>query len=98
MSVFWHTLQFRLYHEPGSAAEQAFLADALVLNQIPELEKFERLAQVCPDNKFSFVFWMRFADRDAYYRYRDNPIHVAFVKDRWAKEVEEALVADFEPL
>lgn len=99
MATFGHTIQFRLHHEPGSAAESAFLADALtVLSQIPELEKFEIFRQVCPDNKFRFIFYMIFADRDAYYRYRDHPIHTAFVSDRWVHEVEEALVADFEPL
>ena len=51
-----------------------------------------------PKNSFSFGFSMEFADQSAYDAYNTHPIHVAFVRDRWAPEVEDFLELDYVPL
>jgi hypothetical protein len=92
-----HTVVFRLRHPVGSEAERAFLDDALVLAEIPGVEKFERLKQVSPKNDYRFGFSMEFADQKAYASYNDHPVHVAFVRDRWVPEVEAFLEIDYMP-
>ena len=93
-----HTVVFRLKHAKGSAAEKKFLADAMALEGIPGVEKFEQLRQVSPKNDYAFGFSMEFADEAAYQGYNDHPVHVAFVRDRWMKEVEAFLEIDYERL
>ena len=93
-----HTVVFRLKHVAGSPAEAAFLKDALLLESIPGVEKFERLRQVSPKNDYRFGFSMEFADQAAYSGYNDHPDHVAFVRDRWIPEVEAFLEIDYTPL
>lgn len=93
-----HTVVFRLKHPKGSAAETAFLADAKVLADIPGVAKFEQLRQVSPKNNYTFGFLMEFADQAAYQGYNDHPVHAAFVRERWKKEVDRFLEIDYEPL
>jgi hypothetical protein len=93
-----HTVVFRLKHPAGSPAESDFLAAAMVLNQIPGVEKFEQLRQVSPKNEFQFGFSMEFADQAAYNGYNSHPDHVAFVRDHWVTEVETFLEIDYVPL
>ena len=93
-----HTVVFRLKHAAGSPAETAFLKDALVLATIPGVEKFEQLQQVSPKNDYRFGFSMEFANQEAYTAYDRHPKHVAFVQDRWNREVEKFLEIDYEPL
>ena len=93
-----HTVVFRLKHAAGSAAEAAFLKAALVLADIPGVERFERLSQVSPKNDYSFGFSMELADQVAYTRYNDHPLHVAFVRDRWVPEVAAFMEIDYVPL
>ncbi|MHA7133506.1 Dabb family protein [Oerskovia turbata] len=93
-----HTVAFRLRHPEGSAAEAAFLSDALVLASIPGIERFERLRQTSAKNAFTFGFSMEFADAAAYAAYDAHPDHRAFVADRWVPEVEDFLEIDYEPL
>ena len=93
-----HTVVFRLKHAPGSPQERAFLEDAKVLAAIPGVEKFEQLREVSPKNDFTYGFSMEFADEAAYRAYNDHPDHVAFVRDRWMKEVEDFLEIDYAPL
>jgi hypothetical protein len=93
-----HTVVFRLKHAPGSVAEAAFLEDALILDAIPGVERFERLKQVSAKNDYRFGFSMEFATQAAYSGYNDHPDHVAFVRDRWIPEVEAFLEIDYEPL
>ncbi len=93
-----HTVAFRLKHPAGSPAETDFLAAATVLRQIPGVERFEQLRQVSPKNEFRFGFSMEFADRAAYHAYNVHADHVAFVRDRWAREVEAFLEIDYAPL
>jgi hypothetical protein len=90
-----HTVVFTLKHRQDSAEEKKFLDDALVLTQIPTVQRFERLKQVSPKNGFKFGFSMEFADRAAYDIYNDHPIHVAFVRDRWKTEVSDFMEIDY---
>lgn len=92
-----HTVVFRLRHEKGSAAEGAFLTNALALASIPGVENFEQLRQVSRKNDYDFGFSMEFADQAAYDRYNVHPDHVAFVRDRWVPEVEAFLEIDYVP-
>lgn len=90
-----HTVVFGLKHAAGSAEEGAFLREALVLANIPGVEKFEQLRQVSPKNDYAFGFSMEFADQAAYTGYNEHPTHVAFVRDRWVPEVERFLEIDY---
>jgi hypothetical protein len=62
------------------------------------VQKFERLRQVGKKNDYAFGFSMEFADQAAYDGYNIHPDHVAFVRDRWTKEVEAFLEIDYTPL
>lgn len=93
-----HTVAFRLRHAAGSAEELAFLQAAEELTSIPGVEQFEQLRQVSPKNAFAFGFSMEFADQAAYDAYNTHPAHVAFVRDRWANEVDDFLEIDYTPL
>ena len=93
-----HTVVFNLKHAAGSDEEAAFLAAAKVLAAIPGVEKFEQLRQVSSKNDYAFGFSMEFADQAAYSSYNDHPDHVAFVRDRWAPEVERFLEIDYVPV
>ncbi len=90
-----HTVVFSLKHAAGSAEEGAFLREALVLADIPGVEKFEQLRQVSPKNDYAFGFSMEFADQATYTGYNEHPAHVAFVRDRWMPEVERFLEIDY---
>jgi hypothetical protein len=94
-----HTVVFRLKHKPGSAEEKKFLADGRrILTAIPGVQKFEALRQVSPKNDYAFGFSMEFADQAAYDGYDRHPDHVAFVRDRWQREVEKFLEIDYAPV
>lgn len=41
---------------------------------------------------------MEFADAAAYEGYNAHPKHIAFVRDRWAHEVETFWEIDYEPV
>ena len=93
-----HTVAFKLKHAAGSESESSFLEAARVLTSIPTVRNFEWLRQVSPKNHFELGFSMEFADQAAYDAYNDHPHHVAFVRDRWQKEVEAFLEIDYERL
>jgi hypothetical protein len=93
-----HTVAFRLHHPNGSAEERSFLEAATALADIPGVERFEQLGQVSAKNPFAFGFSMEFADQAAYDAYNTHPSHVAFVRDRWATEVDDFLELDYVPL
>ena len=94
-----HTVVFALKHAHGSLMERGFLRDAKVaLETIPGVKKFEQLRQVSPKNPYRFGFSMEFADKAAYDAYDRHPRHVAFVLDRWNREVDCFLEIDYEPL
>ena len=90
-----HTVVFTLKHAKGSAEEKKFLEDALVLTEIPGVNKFERLRQTSPKNNYSFGFSMEFDDQAAYDTYNGHPLHVAFVRARWLVEVSDFMEIDY---
>jgi hypothetical protein len=90
-----HTVVFTLKHAQGSAEEKKFLADALILAKIPTVRKFEQLKQVSRKNDYQFGFSMEFDDQAGYDTYDQHPDHVAFVRDRWKKEVTDFLEIDY---
>jgi hypothetical protein len=94
-----HTVIFTLKHAHGSLQEKGFLRDARVaLEKIPGVEKFEQLRQVSSKNDYRFGLSMEFKDQKAYDAYDRHPRHVAFVQDRWNREVEKFLEIDYELL
>ncbi len=90
-----HTVVFTLKHAQGSAEEKKFLEDALVLAKIPTVRNFERLKQVSRKCAFKFGFSMEFDDQAGYDTYDQHPDHVAFVRDRWKKEVTDFQEIDY---
>ena len=93
-----HTVMFNLRHAKGSLMEKSFLRGADVLATIPGVKNFAKRRQVSPKNEYRFGFSMEFKDKKAYEAYDRHPKHVAFVQDRWNREVEKFLEIDYEPL
>jgi len=94
-----HMVVFSLKHEKESLAEAKFLEDGLkILSTIPVVENFRVLKQVSQKNDFDFGFSMEFASEKDYQEYNDHPDHVAFVEERWLKEVDDFMEIDFEEL
>jgi hypothetical protein len=97
--VIRHTVVFTLKHAHGSLQERAFLRDAATaLESIPGVTAFEQLRQTSKKNDYQFGFSMEFADQAAYDGYNSHPRHVAFVRDRWEREVAKFLEIDYEPI
>jgi hypothetical protein len=91
-----HMVIFVLKHDKGSAAEAKFLADArMILTKIPVVKEFRVLDQVSVKNDYHFGFSMVFANQAEYDTYSNHPDHVAFVENRWKKEVTRFLEIDF---
>ena len=57
---------------------------------------FQAFKQVSPKNDYQYGFSMVFANQADYTTYNEHPDHVAFVQDRWMKEVSAFLEIDFE--
>jgi hypothetical protein len=93
-----HTVVFKLKHAQGSLQEKAFMRDSRMLADIPGVEKFEQLRQTSGKNDYKFGFSMEFRDQAAYTGYNEHPAHVAYVRDRWLREVEKFMEIDYEPL
>ena len=91
-----HTVAFKLKHPIGSPEEQDFLKAAKKLASIPGLEKFEFMKQISKKNPFDYGISMEFANQKIYDQYNNHPDHVAFVQQRWLKEVEDFLELDYE--
>jgi hypothetical protein len=91
-----HTVVFRLHHEAGSDAEQAFLTAARdTLPAIDGVEDFVVRRQVSPKSDLTLQLAMRFADQAAYDAYDAHPAHVEFVATRWRREVAAFQEYDF---
>jgi hypothetical protein len=91
-----HTVVFTLGHEPGSAAEAAFLADGeRLLAAIPGVQEFTVNRQVSAKSDFAWQFSMVFADQAAYDAYDAHPVHRGFVAERWQTEVTAFQEYDF---
>lgn len=93
-----HTVVFRLKHVKGSAEEKSFLNAAMKLASIPGVEKLECLKQVSPKNNFDFGLSMEFADQQAYDNYNTHSDHIAFVQNRWIKEVADFMEIDYQAI
>ena len=93
-----HTVVFKLKHPKGSEEEKNFLNAIMKLSAIPGVEKFECMKQISKKNKYDFGLSMEFADQQAYDLYNNHPDHIAFVQNRWIKEVEDFLEIDYEIL
>jgi len=91
-----HSVIFTLKHPKGSPAEKEFLEAAKALSSITGVERFECLRQVSKKNKFDFGLSMEFSNQKLYDAYNNHPDHVAFVQQRWMKEVEDFLEIDYE--
>jgi hypothetical protein len=92
-----HMVIFNLSHPKDSAEEQKFIQDGTrILTGIPVVNNFQAFNQVSPKNKYQYGFSMVFANRTDYTTYNNHPDHVAFVQNRWLKEVSDFLEIDFE--
>ena len=92
-----HMVIFNLKYEKGTADADRFLSDGeRILSNIPEVQNFQVLKQVSLKNDYNWGFLMIFSGKDAYTAYNTHPEHVAFVENRWKKEVTKFLEIDFE--
>lgn len=92
-----HMVIFNLPYPEGSEKSKKFLQDGTaILTGIPVVQNFQAFKQVSPKNDYQYGFSMVFANREDYSTYNNHPSHVAFVQDRWVKEVTEFLEIDFE--
>lgn len=91
-----HTVMFNLASGKNSEATDKFLADATrILSAIGSVRNFKVYKQVSKKTNFDFQFSMVFQDQKAYDTYNNHPDHVAFVANRWVKEVVAFQEADF---
>ena len=93
-----HTVTFSLKHQPNSDEERAFLAAAGKLAAIRGVNDFAIRRQVSGKHPHAFGITMRFTSQADLDGYNADPIHSAFVEERWLKEVEAFQEADFAPL
>jgi len=92
-----HMVIFNLSYPQGSADAEKFLADGTrILTGIPVVRNFQAFKQVSDKNDYQYGFSMVFSNREDYTTYNNHPDHVAFVQDRWLKEVTEFLEIDFQ--
>ena len=94
-----HMVIFNLNHEKGSELTRKFLNDGQkILSQIHGVNNFQVLNQVSLKNEFSFGFSMVFAGKADYDSYSNSPEHIAFVENRWKKEVSKFMEIDFKSI
>lgn len=92
-----HMVIFDLKHDQNSPETLNFLRDGRrILTAIPGVRQFQVFKQVSPKNDYDWGFSMVFANKGDYQKYNDHPDHVAFVEQRWKKEVSRFLEIDFE--
>jgi len=91
-----HMVIFNLPYEEGSSEAQKFLEDGKrILTAISVVQNFQAFNQVSEKNDYQYGFSMVFASQDDYKTYNEHPDHVAFVEERWLKEVTDFLEIDF---
>lgn len=91
-----HGVIFSLKVAADSPEAAKFLEDGRkTLTEIPVVNNFQAFRQVSPKNEYDFGFTMVFETEEDYQTYNNHPNHVAFVEDRWMKEVEKFLEIDF---
>lgn len=91
-----HMAIFTLKHPKDAQETAQFLEDGRrILSGIPVVRNFEVLRQTSPKTDFDFGFSMEFASQEDYTAYNEHPDHVAFVEERWKKEVVRFQEIDF---
>ena len=91
-----HMVIFNLPYKEGSSKAVKFLNDGnRILTGIPVVRDFQVFLQVSSKNDFQYGFSMVFTNQDDYDTYNMHPDHVAFVEERWMKEVTDFLEIDF---
>jgi hypothetical protein len=91
-----HMVIFNLPYQEGSAEVSTFLEDGTrILSAIPVVQNFQAFYQVSEKNEYQYGFSMVFANQEDYNTYNEHPDHVAFVQERWLKEVTDFLEIDF---
>jgi len=84
-----------LPYQESSPEAITFLEDGKrILTAIPVVQNFQAFKQVSKKNDFQYGFSMVFANQDDYDTYNKHPDHVAFVQERWLKEVTDFLEID----
>jgi hypothetical protein len=92
-----HMVIFNLSYPEGSADAEKFLADGTrILTGIPVVRNFQAFKQVSVKNDYQYGFSMVFSNSEDYTTYNNHPDHVAFVQNRWLKEVTDFLEIDFQ--
>jgi len=92
-----HMVIFNLTYPKYAPESKKFIQDGTrILTGIPVVKNFQAFNQVSEKNKFGFGFSMVFTNRADYETYNKHPEHVAFVQNRWMKEVSDYLEIDFE--
>jgi hypothetical protein len=85
-----HMVVFNLPYAAGSTEAIQFLEEGTrILSSIPVVQNFQAFLQVSEKNDYQYGFSMVFASRDDYNTYNNHSNHVAFVRDRWNKEVTD---------
>lgn len=88
---------FNLPYAEESEKALNFLSEGeKTLTQISVVRNFQVFRQVSEKNGFQYGFSMIFDNSDNYQSYNIHPNHVAFVQNRWLKEVTDFLEIDFE--
>ena len=91
-----HMVIFNLPYKEGSSKAVKFLNDGnRILTGIPVVRNFQVFSQVSAKNDYQYGFSMIFSNQEDYESYNKHPDHVAFVEERWKKEVSDFLEIDF---
>jgi len=91
-----HMVIFNLPYKEGSSKAVKFLNDGnRILTGIPVVRNFQVFLQVSAKNDYQYGFSMVFSGQEDYNTYNNHPDHVAFVEERWLKEVTDFLEIDF---
>jgi Stress responsive A/B Barrel Domain len=90
-----HMVIFNLPYPEGSEEAGRFLDDgARILTSIPVVQHFQAFRQVSAKNDYQYGFSMVFANQEDYNTYNNHPDHLAFVQERWNREVTGFLEID----
>ncbi len=97
ITMIEHTVTFSLMHPQGSPEERDFLQTAAALSLLPGVHEFAIRRQISPKLDHDYGITMRFSSQADYDAYSSHPLHVAFVQDRWLREVTRFQESDFTP-
>jgi hypothetical protein len=92
-----HLVIFNFKNDKKIIENDKFLQDSKsILTSIDGVEKFEILKQINRDVNYPFGFSMEFKDQATYELYKNSPIHLDYVEQKWQKYVSKFLGLDFE--